>query len=149
MSVDVAVEQRIARPRQEVAAVAMDPANDRRWIGALTEVNKLTEGPVGRGTRVERVAAFLGRRMRYVNEIVDYAPPARLAMRSVEAPFPMRVTYEFEEDGDGTLARIRAEGDASRFYAVAGPLLSPMVRRGIRRDLRQLRELMEGAGPAR
>ncbi len=145
MSVDVTVEQRIARPRSEVAAVAMDPANDERWIGALTEVNMLTEGPVGPGTRVERVAAFLGRRMRYVNEIVAHDPPARLEMRSVEAPFPMRVTYEFEEDGPGaTLARIRAEGDAGRFYALAGPLLATMVRRGIRRDLRGLKELLEG-----
>jgi hypothetical protein len=147
VSVDVTVEQRIARPRHDVAAVAMDPANDRRWIGALTEVNKLTEGPVGPGTRVERVAAFLGRRMRYVNEIVAYDPPARLEMRSVEAPFPMRVTYELEEDGgSATLARIRAEGDAGRFYGLAGPLLSMMVRRGIRRDLRQLRELLEATG---
>ena len=138
------VQQPIARPPEEVAAFAMDPANDRRWIGALTEVEVLTEGPVAPGTRVLRVASFLGRRIEYVNEITERDPPRRLAMRSVQAPFPMTVTYEFEPGADGgTLARIRAGGDAGRVYALAGPLLSAMVRRGIARDLRQLRGLLE------
>jgi hypothetical protein len=48
-------------------------------------------------------------------------------MHSVKAPFPMTVVYEF--------------------YNVAGPLLSRMVRRGIARDLEQLRKLMEEGGP--
>jgi uncharacterized protein YndB with AHSA1/START domain len=147
VSVDVTVEQRIARDRDEVAAFAMDPANDRRWIGALTQVTKLTDGPVGPGTRVERVASFLGREMRYVNEIVDYEPPQRLAMRSVQAPFPMTVDYEFDRVSNGeTLARIRTTGDTGRFYALAGPLLSMMVRRGVRRDLAALKRIMEAGG---
>ena len=56
---DVTVEQRIDAEPARVAAYAMDPANDASWIGALTEVNVLTDGPVGTGTRVERVASFL------------------------------------------------------------------------------------------
>ena len=144
MSVDVTVEQAIAAPREQVAAFAMDPANDRRWIGALTEVNVLTEGAVGPGTQVERIASFLGRRMVYVNEIVDYDPPRRLHMKSVKAPFPMTVAYEFDDAGEGrALARIRTTGDGSGFYALAAPALSAMVRRGVARDLAKLREVME------
>jgi hypothetical protein len=144
MSVDVTVEQRIERERGDVAAFAMDPANDERWIGALTSVRTLTDGPVGQGTQVERVATFLGKRIEYVNEIVEYAPPERLAMRSVKAPFPMTVTYEFEPAGDGaTLARIRAGGDARGFYSMAGPLLSTMVKSGIKRDLKKLKQTLE------
>ena len=144
MSVDVTVEQPIARPREEVAAFAMDPANDRRWIGALSEVRTLTEGSVGPGTRVERVAGFLGRRIDYVNEITELEPGRRLAMRSVKAPFPLRVTYEFEDaPGGTTLARIRTGGEPGRYYALAGPLLGTMVRLGVRRDLRKLKALLE------
>ena len=65
-------------------------------------------------------------------------------MKSVKAPFPMTVTYEWEDAGDsGTLMRIHAEGDASGFYRLAGPLLSLMVRRGIASDLRRLRANLE------
>jgi hypothetical protein len=143
MSVDVTVETRIERPRDEVARFATDPANDREWIGALTEVDKLTDGPVGPGTQVRRVARFLGRRIEYVNEITELEPGRRLAMRSVKAPFPMTVVYEFEDTGAGTLARIRAGGETVRFYALTGPLLSAMVRRGIARDLRALKRRLE------
>ena len=144
MSVDVTVEQPIAAPREEVAAFAMDPRNDRRWIGALSEVRVLDEGPVGPGTRVERIAHFLGRRIEYVNEITELEPGRRLAMRSVKAPFPLQVTYEFEDaDGGGTLARIRTGGETGRYYAFAGPLLGAMVKRGVARDLRTLKRLME------
>lgn len=145
MAVDVTVEQRIDAPREEVAAFAMDPANDTRWITALSSARKLTDGPVGPGTQVERVASFLGRRMVYVNEVEALEPGRRMDMRSVKAPFPMTVTYEFEDAGDGaTLARIRAGGDASGFYAMAAPLLSAMVRKGVARDLAELRAILEG-----
>ena len=43
--------------------------------------------------------------------------------------------------------RIRAGGDAKRFYNVAGPLLSRMVRRGIERDLNELSRLLEADAP--
>jgi uncharacterized protein YndB with AHSA1/START domain len=143
MSVDATVETRIARPRDEVARFAMDPSNDTRWILALDSVRKLTDGDVGVGTRVERVANFRGKRIVYVNEISEYEPPKRLVMRSVEAPFPMTVTYEFDADDGGTLARIHTGGDADGFYALAAPVLSRMVARGVRRDLAALKKLME------
>jgi uncharacterized membrane protein len=144
---DVTVEERIGRPRDDVAAYASDWRNDSDWIGALSEVNLVTDGPFGVGSRVQRVAAFLGRRIEYVNEVVAWDPDERLRMKSVKAPFPMTVTYEWEDAGkDGTLMRIRAEGDASGFYRFAGPLLSLMVRRGIASDLKRLRANLESGG---
>jgi hypothetical protein len=126
----------------------MDPGNDARWILALDDVQVLTDGPVGVGTRVRRIAKFLGREIEYVNEIDAYDPPNRLSMHSVKAPFPMTVVYEFDESGASqTLARIRAGGDAKGFYNLAGPLLARMVRRGIERDLEELRRLLEGGAP--
>ena len=143
MSVDVTVEREIARERPTVAGFVMDPANDTRWIKALDSVRTLGDGPVGPGTRVERIASFLGRRIEYVNEIVELVPGERLVMRSVKAPFPMEVRYELDEAGDGTRMRIRATGDASGFYRVAGPLLGAAVRRGIERDLDELKKVLE------
>jgi uncharacterized membrane protein len=140
---DVQVETIIRRPPEEVAGYAMNPENDRSWIGALTEVNVLTEGPIGEGTRVERVAQFLGKRIEYVNEIVEYAPPARLRMKSVKAPFPMTVDYEFAETNDGTLVRISTGSNASGFYKLAGPLLDRAVRKGVARDLKRLKAILE------
>jgi hypothetical protein len=140
---DVTVERLIRADREVVAGYAMDPRNDASWIGALTEVNVLTDGPVGKGTRVQRVARFLGKRIEYVNEIEVYEPPERLVMRSVKAPFPMTVTYEFEAVDGGTRMRIATGGDASGFYRLAGPLLNRQVERGVTADLDRLKEILE------
>lgn len=143
MSVDVTVEQEIARPRDYVAGFASEPANDTLWITALDSARKLTDGEVGAGTRVERVASFLGRRMEYVNEIVELDPGRRLHMRSVKAPFPLTVTYEWEDSSGGTVMRIHTAGEGSSFYRLAGPVLSTAVRRGVRKDLRELKRVLE------
>jgi uncharacterized membrane protein len=141
---DVTVERVIARPRADVAAYMTDWRNDPTWIGALRDVRLVTDGPLAVGSQVERVAGFLGRRIEYVNEVAELDPGSRLVMRSVRAPFPMTVTYEFEDAAGGaTRVRIRAQGDASGFYRLAGPLLSRAVERGIRGDLDRLATLLE------
>ena len=133
------VEIHVDRPREEVARYAMDWRNDTEWIGALTEVALVREEPL----QVRRVAAFLGKRIEYVNEVVELTPCRRLAMRSVKAPFPMTVVYEFEDAGEGTLMRIRTGGDATGFYRVAGPLLARAVKRGVQGDLARLKRKLE------
>jgi uncharacterized membrane protein len=136
---DVTAEIRVERAREEVARYAMDWRNDKEWIGALTDVELVSEEPL----RVRRVAGFLGRRLEYVNEVVERELGRRLVMRSVKAPFPMTVVYEFEDADGGTLMRIRAGGDATGFYRLAAPLLARSVRRGIEGDLARLKAKLE------
>ena len=144
MPVDVTATGTIGRPREEVAAYLQDPANDTTWIGGLRSARLLTPGPVAVGSRVERVASFLGRRIRYVNEITELTGD-RLVMRSVRSPFPMRVTYGHRRAGDSaTEVSVRVEGDAGRYYALLAPLLGVAVRRSIARDLRNLTRVLEG-----
>jgi Polyketide cyclase / dehydrase and lipid transport len=147
VAIDTTAVTRVGRPRQEVAAYLTDPANDPGWIGGLRSARLVTPPPVGVGSQVERVARFLGRRVEYVNEITELSG-TRLAMRSVRSPFPMRVTYGFEDAGGGTEVSVRVQGDASRMYRLADPLLARLVRRSVRRDLRNLKRVLEdGARP--
>ncbi len=121
-----------------------DPAHDPVWIGGVREARLQGGPPLREGSRVARVASFLGRRIAYVNEVTELSP-ARLDMRSVDAPFPMRITYELEEhDGArATTVRNRVRGDAGRFFGLAAPLLAPVVRRSVQRDLDRLRRILE------
>jgi carbon monoxide dehydrogenase subunit G len=143
MAVDVSATGTIRRPRDQVAAYLRDPGNDTEWIGGIRDARLLTPGAVAVGSRVERVATFLGRRVEYVNEITELTAD-HLAMRSVRSPFPMRVTYGHRDAGGGaTEVSVRVQGDAGRFYALLGPLLGPAVRRSIARDLRNLKRVLE------
>jgi uncharacterized membrane protein len=141
--VDVEARIHIDASPERVANFAMEAENDPRWIGGISATRRLTESPTRVGTKVERVASFMKKRITYLMEVVEHAPGERIVMRSIKGPFPMRVTYGFAAREGGTEACIRVEGDPGGFYKLAGPLLGPLVRRSVSRDLRALRRLIE------
>ena len=143
MSIDVPVTAVIQRPAAEVAAYAMDPANDTSWIGGIREVRWVTEPPLRVGSRVRRLAGFLGRPVDYVLEVTELTPAERVVMRSIEAPFPMVVTYTFAAEGGGTRAGVRVQGGAGPMFRLAGPLMAWQVRRSLRGDLARLRRILQ------
>lgn len=143
MSVHVTVRQTIARDSSEVFAFAADYRNDTRWIGALERVELVTPPPFGVGSRVLRVAKFLGGKMEYVNEVTRIEPNTELAMQSVKAPFPMTVIYRFAPTAGGCEMSIETYGDATGFYKLATPLLNAAVRGGVSRDLSKLKAILE------
>jgi hypothetical protein len=135
VSVDITARVHVDREPAAVAAYMTDPANDPEWIGGLREAELLGDPPVAVGSRVRRVAYFLGRRVEYVNEILAL-DEAHLDMRSVKAPFPMRITYRFEPAaGGGTTVSNHVRGGGLR-------ILAPLVRRNVQRDLERLRDVL-------
>ena len=145
MSIDITAEVAIRRPVAEVAAYTIDPANDSTWIGGVREVRMETPPPLAVGSRVARIAYFLGRRVEYINEVTALDTERVLDMRSVKAPFPMRVTYSFEPANGGTetIVRNRVRGAPGGFFALFGPLLAPLVKRSVQKDLERLRDRLQ------
>lgn len=141
MSLDVRAQRVIPLPPPRVAAYAMDWRHDADWtqgIQSATLSKPAPNGGFGIGAEVTRTAYFLGKRIDYVLRVEVHDPPHVLDMKSVAGPFPMHVTYQFEAHGDGTLASIRVRGDASKSYRITGPFMAWMVRRNLKRDLRDL-----------
>ncbi len=66
------------------------------------------------GSRFAFVAQFLGRRLEYEYQVVEYIPQRRLVMRTSDGPFPMETTYEWEEAENGTRMTLRNRGTPSR-----------------------------------
>jgi len=145
MSVDITAEVAIRRPLEHVTAYMIDPAHDPQWIGGVREARMETSPPLAVGSRVARIASFLGRRVEYVNEVTELDPERVLDMRSVKAPFPMRVTYSFEpaDGGAATIVRDRVRGAPGGFFKLFGPVLGPLVKRSVQQDLERLRDLLE------
>ena len=143
MTIDVSAETVIARSPREVAAFAMEAENDTSWIGGISQARRVTPGPTRIGTRVERIASFLGKKIEYVMEVEELDPGSRIVLRSVKSPFPMKVTYSFAPVGEGTRATVRVEGGPEGFYRVAGPLMAPAVRKNLKGDVRRLKQVLE------
>jgi hypothetical protein len=144
MSVDVMVETTIRRAPAEVSAYAGDPSNAPTWYANIRTVEWRTEPPMRVGSQLDFVAQFLGRRLTYTYEVVEWVPGERLVMRTADGPFPMETTYTWEpEDGQGTRMTLRNRGNPSGFARVAGPVMERAMRRATTKDLARLKEILE------
>ena len=138
MDVDIAVEAVIAHPVDVVAAYAGDPINAPDWYANIDSVHWRTEPPIKVGSQMDFQARFLGRRLSYTYEIIEFVPGERLVMRTADGPFPMETTYTWQPAAGGTLMRMRNRGTPSGFAAIAGPVMQKSMRRAMTKDLSRL-----------
>lgn len=143
MNVDVTTQTFIAAPVASVATFASEPDNAPRWYVNIKSVEWQTLRPIGVGSRFAFVAQFLGRRLEYVDEVVEYVPVKRLVMRTADGPFPMETTYEWEPDDSGTRMTLRNRGVPSGFSRIVAPFMSVVMRRANHKDLAALKALLE------
>ena len=127
-----------------VAEYAADPSNAPAWYVKIESVEWETPAAVQAGSKVAFVARFLGRRLAYTYELVEFVPDERLVMRTAEGPFPMETTYTWQPAGDGsTRMTLRNRGEPGGFSRLAGPLMTRAIRRANRKDLRKLRAILQ------
>jgi uncharacterized membrane protein len=143
MRVDVTTAVDIDRPVEEVAAYAADPDNAPTWYDNIESVHWCTAPPVQVGSVVAFTARFLGRRLDYDYEVVELVPGERLVMRTAQGPFPMETTYTWSSSGAGTRMVLRNRGEPAGFSKVLAPLMAPAMRRANRKDLAELKRILE------
>jgi uncharacterized protein YndB with AHSA1/START domain len=144
MTVDVLTDIVINRPREQVSAYAADPSHAPEWYVNIESVEWKTQVHEQVGSRMAFVAHFLGRRLAYTYEVVELVPGERLVMRTAEGPFPMETTYTWESaGGEATRMTLRNRGEPRGFAKIAGPLMAAAMRRANRKDLEQLKALLE------
>jgi uncharacterized membrane protein len=142
--VDVNVEIVIDRPRGLVASYAADPDNAMAWYVNIKSVEWKTTPPLAMGSQFVFTAMFLGRRLTYTYEVVDFVPERRFVMRTAEGPFPMETTYEWEDAQEGsTRMRLRNRGEPSGFTGIAAPMMAMAMKRANAKDLKRLKAILE------
>jgi hypothetical protein len=68
----------------------------------------------------------------------------RLVMRTAQGPFPMETTYTWQSPSEGsTRMTLRNRGEPSGFSKLAAPLMASAMRRANRKDLEQLKAVLE------
>ena len=144
MGVDVVTSTVIDRPIAEVAAFAADPDNAPQWYRNIDSVEWKSARPLRIGSRVAFVARFLGRRLEYTYEIVEFSDE-RVVMRTQQGPFPMETTYTWQPmSPSSTRMTLRNRGRPVGFSTLMGAMMKPAMRRANRQDLGALKALLEG-----
>lgn len=145
MSFDVTSEITIERPPGIVSAYVSDPTNAPVWHGNIKSTEWKSEPIIHVGSRVAFAAEFLGRKLDYIYELVEFTPGEKLVMRSIDGPFPMQTIYTFEETRNGhTRMTLRNQGEPTGLSKMMGPMLATAMRAANDKDLAKLKAILEG-----
>jgi len=127
-----------------VAAYAVDPDNVPSWYENIKAIEWKTPKPLQIGSQIAFVAEFLGRRLEYTYEVVEWDPGVRFVMRTKDGPFPMETTYSWTPLVNGrTRMTLRNQGNPSGFSKIAAPMMAPAMRRANQKDLAAIKRVLE------
>jgi uncharacterized protein YndB with AHSA1/START domain len=139
----------IAKPPAEVWAAIADYAFDLQWRKGLREMTPDPPGQPGPGTKVHEVVRSAGRDYVADTVVTDLDPGAsyRFAGGGTIGGVAGRRTVEPDAEGTGAVFTYRIDLSPTGAMRLLRPILGPMVRSGLRKDLQKLKALLE-AGPS-
>ena len=134
----------IDQPVDRVFEYVTTPENDPTWVPASLSHEMLSPAPMRVGSITEEDVWFLGRRMRYAWEIIQYEPPTAFALRSVSGPIPATIRVLLESlDGVRTKVILIGEVQMRGTYKPMKVVMRQVARRQFGTQLRILKNLLE------
>ena len=133
----------IERSAAEVFEYLADFENVPTWNYAVEETRKISEGPVGVGTKYRQVRK-LPRRSEDGFEVTEFEPEARLSVEGTFGPFPGRFRYLLEPVDGGTRVTNVVELQPSGVLRLVGGLATSKLKSAVGANLGKLKELLEG-----
>jgi uncharacterized protein YndB with AHSA1/START domain len=138
----------IARPVKDVFDFVADERNEPTYNPKMTSVDKLTPGPIGKGTRWSATVDSRGRPVEMELEVTDYDRPHRLASTTTMAAAQIQGALTFEPGPAGTVMRWSWDLRPKGAFRLLGPLFAAQGRRQEAAIWAGLKRAMEGDGPA-
>jgi Polyketide cyclase / dehydrase and lipid transport len=145
----VAGEIIVDRPIEDVFDFVADERNEPRYNLALLSSDKITDGPIGVGTRFR--ATHKGRRqpVEMMVDVTRYDRPRRMASKTTMSWSEVQGELSFEPVGSSTKMRwdwdVRARGMAN----LLRPLIGVIGRRSERACWEGLKRYLESHEPAK
>lgn len=136
----------IDRPVDPVFAYCSDHTNEREWNPKMRYVKKLTEGPVGAGTRYE-MEFVPGRPM--VGECVRFDPPHTWEVAGRVFGMDVVLGGTVTPNERGAHLKLRTEFRAGGLLVLALPLLKRQMKSALDRDILNVKAILERASLVR
>ena len=139
-----------AAPERVWAVVAEDVKNAPKWTTNMDKVDKLDDGPPGKGTRYRYHLNLPGGHKAELEVEQDvYNRPKKCAGRFVKGPLKGTWTYTYTKKKDGTTKlAYDMDYELAGLLRFAGGLLGPQYAAGIRDNMQRLKKYIEsGKGP--
>ncbi len=135
----------IHRPRDEVFAFAVDPANVVLYNSNLVEYEKTSDGPVGKGATYRGVTRVAGKTINWTAETTEFEDGHGWETRSLESPMAWTITARYDDADEGTRVTFHQETESYEgfFGKLAEPLVTRMYSKDVRSNLEKMKELLE------
>lgn len=134
----------IGRSVEEVFDYVADERNEPRYNSQMRLAEKVSDGPIGVGTRYRAEVVSGGRPVPMVIEYTEFERPRRLASRTTMSAMDVAYTLTFEPVPEGTRMRWSGEVQPHGMLRLMGPLVAWMGRRQELRIWTGLKGLLEG-----
>ncbi len=138
----------IGRPPDVVFDYVADQRNEPRYNPSMVRAEKITAGPVGKGTRFRSAAMSMGRSAEMLIEYTGYDRPARLSSITTMRQADVSYTLRFEPDAGGTRMRWSGQVRPRGAVRLLGPVITWMGIRQERRIWAGLKKYLESAPSA-
>ncbi len=119
----------IARPVEDVFDFVADERNEPKYNPRMTRAEKVTPGPVAKGTRWSATIESRGRPLDMKMEVTDYTRPTRLGSTTSMSTAEINGAVTFEPDPAGTRLSWSWELQPRGLFRVMGPLIARIGRR--------------------
>ena len=123
----------IDRPVKMVFDYVADQSNEPQYNPRMVRAEKITPGPVGKGTRYRSAVASMGRTAEMLIEYTSYDRPTRLTTTTTMRQADISYTLTFEPTATGTRMRWSGRVRPKGGFRLLGPLITWM---GIRQEQR-------------
>lgn len=134
----------INKTPEEVFAFINNLSNHTYIFKANIESKQISEGPIGVGTKMKNVAKFLGKNIEEHFVITSYAPNDHIKKESVAgSTFPTWDVMSVKPTAQGTLFTFDVWAKPVSYLKLFGPLLKPIVSRAIKKDLYNMKKILE------
>lgn len=119
----------IACSPQQLFELITDTKRAPELVPAVTQMEKVTEGPVGVGTRYRETRVINGRPQTSELEIVRYDPPNGYAMRNITSSIETVYDYRLDPEEQGVRVTLKATVSGSGLKALMTPLVALILKR--------------------
>ncbi len=142
--VDVSTEIIINLPKEKVAEFASDLGNAPSWCTHIKSVEWNNEAPLRAGAKLVFNEQIMRRRHQYVYEVVEIIPGQKMIMRTSGNGMRMETTVAWQALNENTTCMtLRNRGVPTAFSKPIAPLLKLAIRNASRRNLKQLKKMLE------
>jgi carbon monoxide dehydrogenase subunit G len=133
----------VDRPMQDVFAFLSNPLNLPKWQSMIANIEQVTPGAVGVGSKYKVAAEMMGRKIDGLMEVTTFAPPDKFGFTNQAGPMQVNITVTLKPVGTGAKIALHAEGNPGGVFKIAEGILANQVKSQMEANLAKLKSVLE------